>query len=216
MMLTVRPRLPLPAGLRDRTPAAMRRRSVQSAFLVVVALSVFLLFEYASYLSGGVDDADADAPYDPTLDTVYLPFRPTRPAVARTLRPTLPLPEACLDAHIARGDLCYSPAEPRLDVLWTWVNGSDVLLQDAKARIEARMRDDPYRPNTSWKQVRQFRYVRRTLLRPVSPTHFAGTTTSCATRCALSWRISGRTLADSISLRPISPSPHTLRISLFH
>ena len=163
------PHLPLPAGILDKSsasfPLGWRRRALQTTFLFVVALSVFLLFEYASYLTGAPDDlqdtVDSDIPIDHTLDTAYLPFKPPQKvSVSRKLKPTQPLPASCLDAHIARGELCHNPAEPKLDVLWTWVNGSDVLLRDAKARIEGGLSDDdPYRPGTSWKQVRQFRQV---------------------------------------------------------
>lgn len=161
--------LPLPAGILDKSaapfPLSWRRRAVQTTFLLVVAFSVFLLFEYASYLTGGQEDlqdqTDGDAAIDHTLDTAYLPFRPPQQiAVSRKLKPTLPLPASCLDAHIAKGQLCYNTAEPKLDVLWTWVNGTDILLRDAKARIEDGLPSkDPYRPSSSWKQVRQFRRV---------------------------------------------------------
>ena len=164
--------LPLPASILDKTPAPRalwsRRRTVQTTFLLVVAFSVFLLFEYATRLSvsGGQDEDtqdaqdDAELSVDPSLDTVYLPFRPPGHVdVPRKLKPTLPLPASCIDAHFARGELCYHPNEPKLDVLWTWVNGTDVLLQDAKTRIAEGMSEDPYRPGTSWKQLRQFRQV---------------------------------------------------------
>ena len=132
---------------------------MQGSFLFVLSLSLFALYEYASYLSS--DDVSSPEPedlIDPSLDTVYLPFHPSPCHVSTALKPTLPLPASCLDAHIARGEVCYNPDAPRLDVLWTWVNGSDILLQDAKARVEASFdADAPYRPNRSWKQVRQFR-----------------------------------------------------------
>ena len=141
-----------------------KRRAAQSVYVFVVALSVFLLFEYATHLLGGADDVeqgpDVENQTDPALDTAYLPFRPpTQPAAgSRSLRPSSPLPASCLDAHLSRGELCFNPHEPKLDALWTWVNGSDILLQDAKTRVEnALPADDPFRPNRSWKQVRQFR-----------------------------------------------------------
>ena len=150
---------------RLQMPLAWRRRAMQSTYLFAVALSGFLLFEYASYLTGGAEDlqdhSDLEIFPDTSLDTVYLPFRPPpQPAApSRKLKPSTLLPASCLDAHISKGELCYNPAHPRFDVLWTWVNGSDILLQDAKARVEEGLpADDPYRPNRSWKQVRQFRY----------------------------------------------------------
>jgi hypothetical protein len=164
----------LPAGMLERgsshLPLGWRRRAVHSAYLLVVALSVFLLFEYTSYLIGGADDTleqpDAEVFSDPALDTAYLPFQLSKsPAGSRKLRPSLQLPTSCLDAHISKGELCYHPQEPKLDVLWTWVNGSDILLQDAKSRVEdALPTDDPFRPNRSWKQIRQFRLVSTILL----------------------------------------------------
>lgn len=151
--------------MRERTSSALlslgwRRRA---SYVLLTAVSVFLLFEYASYLSGGSEDlqdpADSDFEVDPILDTVYLPFQPPKQApLRRKLRPSLPLPATCLDAHISKGALCYNSAEPKLDVLWTWVNGSDILLQDAKARVqESLASDDPRQPSSNWKVIRQFR-----------------------------------------------------------
>lgn len=145
-----------------------RRRALHCSFLFVVALSVFLLFEYASFLFGAADeDGLPDSPdepgaggFDPALDSVYIPFQPPKhPSTPHRLKPSTPLPLACLDAHIAQGELCFNAAAPRLDVLWTWVNGSDILLVDAKARVEDELAEtnDPNGPSKSWKQVRQFR-----------------------------------------------------------
>lgn len=161
--MTIPSYLPLPTAMRDARsslPLGWRRRAT---YMSLVAVSVFLLFEYASYLSAGTEDLqdaqDSDASVDPTLDTAYLPFQPPRQGpLRRKLRPTVSLPAACLDAHLSKGELCYNPAEPRLDVLWTWVNGSDILLQDAKKRVQASLAsDDPRQPSSSWKSVRQFR-----------------------------------------------------------
>ena len=155
--------LPFPTVMRDHKATSLplwwRRRAT---YVFISAVSVFLLYEYASYRSGSADDLQDPAdeiPYDPTLDTVYLPFQPpTAAPLRRKLRPSLALPATCLDAHIAKGELCYSPAEPKLDVLWTWVNGSDLLLQYAKARVQEGMAsDDPRLPSSSWKTIRQYR-----------------------------------------------------------
>ena len=68
--------------------------------------------------------------------------------------------------------MCYNSAEPRLDILWTWVNGSDILLQDAKNRVqEGLAADDPRQPSKSWKSIRQFRYALNTWISAGKPSH---------------------------------------------
>lgn len=161
------------------------RRTMQGAFLLLAFVSLFALFEYASYLTGDEGASlELNDLFDQALDAVYLPFPVTPYRASSTLKPTLPLPESCQDAYFAQGKLCYNPHPPPLDILWTWVNGSDIILQDAKARIvDSFPPDAAYRPNKSWKQARQFRLVvddvrghRDSILR-------IGTTMNCVIPC---------------------------------
>ena len=151
--------LRMPMGQASGRPR-WTRKTMQTAILAVVCVSFFTLWNYASILTGD-DLLEEDEPPDPALDTVYLPFRPVPydPSQSPTVRPTLDLPKHCLDAHIAQGELCSARNPPPLDILWTWVNGSDILQQDAKARVEELYADSPYRPVANWKTVRQFRSV---------------------------------------------------------
>ena len=137
------------------------RRTLQGSFLAVASLSLFALWNFAWYLSSEGDalEDELELP-DFALDTVYLPFQPSQQleTAPESLKPTLPLPRHCLDAHLTYGDVCFHANAPPLDIVWTWVNGSDILMQDAKARISSSFSEEnPYRPSKSWKTARQFR-----------------------------------------------------------
>lgn len=162
---------PLPA-LSNRSPASSQprsvRRAVQAVFLLVTVVSALLFLENVSYLSASRGDSQlhgtGNVVTHSASDVFYIRFRPpAKVSMPRTLRPSLSLPSSCLDSHIATGGLCYNPAEPKLDVVWTWVNGSDELLHDAKTRVETSLPLDnpyrPYRPGNAWSHVRQFRQV---------------------------------------------------------
>ncbi|KAF8610532.1 hypothetical protein BDV93DRAFT_517652 [Ceratobasidium sp. AG-I] len=62
--------------------------------------------------------------------STYVPFQrqPGNPP-SPTLRSELDITESCVDSMIASGDLCISgaPSVPKLDVVWTFANGSGVL-----------------------------------------------------------------------------------------
>ena len=150
-------RVPLSMAQASKRPR-WSRRTIQSSFILLGCISLFTLYEYTSYLADDESSPDVADVYDTELDSVYLPFQPVPYQPSLTLRFTSLLPDACLDNHLAQGELCYNPQQPKLDVVWTWVNGSDILLQDAKARVESSYpADAAYRPNKSWKQARQFR-----------------------------------------------------------
>ena len=93
----------------------------------------------------------------------YISFAPpttSDASIATRLRPAQVLPVHCREAYLARGEACYDAEVRPIDVVWTWVNGSDPLLQAAKLRAEDRFSDDdPYRPKKSPGQQRQYRYV---------------------------------------------------------
>lgn len=135
---------------------------------LVFVFATYFLYRHARYLSENADlaqeladeDTSDSEPAEVTPDTLYLPFRPQTPIRDRRVKAGLQLPQECLDAHFSQGSLCYVEEVPKMDVLWTWVNGSDILLQNAKARITAQFSStDPNRPSVSWKQYRQFRCV---------------------------------------------------------
>ncbi len=145
-----------------------RRKAVRGTCLVVATLLVVTLLKYWScivdYLGSDPDVGDdAAVQFDPSLDAAYVPFRPSKshqPAASNAvmLKPSTELPSSCLDAHIAKGELCHNPKVPQLDVVWTWVNGSDLLFQHAVTRVENSLpEDDPYRPTESFLKARQYR-----------------------------------------------------------
>ena len=160
--------IPLPTPASWSIPARYtvwwRRKAVRGSTLAVATILVVAILRYWSclldYLNGDSGDETAGQ-FDPSLDAAYVPFKPSRPPPTSdtvALKPSTELPSSCIDAHFARGELCYNPQVPRLDVVWTWVNGSDILFKDALAKVENSLAaDDPYRPTKSFLKVRQFR-----------------------------------------------------------
>jgi hypothetical protein len=141
-----------------------RRRIVLGSALAFILVAA-LYFISADLLDEAEDIFldDSDIVY-PEFQAAYLPFEP--PATNRStdatarLTPTQVLPDDCRDAYFSAGALCYDPDLPRMDVIWTWVNGSDGLLERAKLEVESRFSsDDPYRPMASASQARQYRYA---------------------------------------------------------
>lgn len=142
-----------PAQARSRS----RRRVIFGSLLVTVLLAFYFV------VADWVDDND-DLDYADTVSdfhAAYIPFEPPqRNASSRRTRltPTQELPDHCRDAYMSAGSLCYDPVIPQMDVVWTWVNGSDPLLKEAKLRAESKYAgDDPYRPKSSAGQERQYR-----------------------------------------------------------
>jgi len=88
----------------------------------------------------------------------YLPFIPPSPSPPLTglLLPVQGLPSSCIGDYFTNGAPCFDSRRP-LDVLWTWVNGSDIFLQEEKEAAEKKLKpDDPYRP-VKKNQARQYR-----------------------------------------------------------
>ncbi|KZS99795.1 uncharacterized protein LAESUDRAFT_732875, partial [Laetiporus sulphureus 93-53] len=68
------------------------------------------------------------------------------------------LPNSCIDAHFALGEICPENNARPLEVVWTWVNGSDILLGEAKSLAQSQFGPkDPYRPLRSDAQARLYR-----------------------------------------------------------
>ncbi|KDQ19027.1 hypothetical protein BOTBODRAFT_184820 [Botryobasidium botryosum FD-172 SS1] len=88
----------------------------------------------------------------------YLPFALPTPAssLSQPLLPVQALPTACIEDHFVNGGPCFNN-RTQMDVLWTWVNGSDPFLQGEKEATEKKLSpDDPYRPIRK-NQARQYR-----------------------------------------------------------
>lgn len=148
----VSPRLPVPRVL-------SRRRA---AVLALSAVSLLSLFAFLRRSLTDVDSAQYPYGFDPSVDLqAYLPLRipDTKPARSPPLLPTHNLPPSCIDAYFTSGEPCYDPDVPQLDVVWTWVNGSDPLLQQAKESAQEALDSsaDPYRPQHSSAQARMYR-----------------------------------------------------------
>lgn len=131
------------------------------AVAAVVAI-YFLGAELMDYADDDYYDDYDDADFVLEYHAAYLPFEPPRQSETSgsvsKLTPTQELPDDCRDAYFASGQLCYDTDIPSMDVLWTWVNGSDTLLQEAKRVAEGRFAaDDPYRPKISAAQARMYR-----------------------------------------------------------
>ncbi|KAH9933272.1 hypothetical protein B0H21DRAFT_780951 [Amylocystis lapponica] len=131
----------------------LRRRAVVITAIAISLLLLFLLLKNSlEYLDYAGHDSDIDL-------QAYISFHlaalgPARPP----LKPVHDLPKSCLDDYFALGELCHGLETPPLDVLWTWVNGSDPLLQRAQTLAQSQYAaDDPYRPTKSLTQARLYR-----------------------------------------------------------
>ncbi|KZT67094.1 hypothetical protein DAEQUDRAFT_729508 [Daedalea quercina L-15889] len=140
-------------------PAYFLRRR----FVLATAFAASLLFLFL-YLRHVFHDLDDELGLTASLEsTSYIPFQvpplPLPPPPPRTaLRPVRDLRASCLDAHFSLGELCLGDRVDPLDVVWTWVNGSDFLLAQAKELAQSQYaNDDPYRPVKSASQARLYR-----------------------------------------------------------
>ena len=145
-----------------RTSSRRRYRYVFGSLITVVLLAFYLVV--ADWVED-IDDLDySDTPAAQSdAHAAYIPFEPPThrdTSAAARLRPAQVLPARCREAYFVGGELCYDPDIRPMDVVWTWDNGSDPLLQEAKLRAEDRFSDDdPYRPKNSPRQQRQYRYA---------------------------------------------------------
>ena len=123
------------------------------------------------------------------------------------LRPVRDLPTHCLDQYYSLGDICHDGLGPvPLDVVWTWVNGSDPLFSDAREQAaQSYDRDDPYRPIKSNNPSRMFRYVAPFVLRVRSCSHVSPpeTTTNFDIPYGLCWPTFAHIPGVSAFCRPI-------------
>lgn len=145
----------------------------------------------------------------PAFDAAYLPFEPPAQNLtdsdSTSLTPTQVLPDHCRDAYFSSGAVCYDPHLPAMDIVWTWVNGSDPLLEAAKLDVESHFSaDDPYRPKTSVPSVRQYRWVhiRSSLVLLSAHLWIQEITMNFDIPCGLFWPILGSIPANSISSPP--------------
>lgn len=85
------------------------------------------------------------------------------------------LHESCLDIHFAKGLPCYAELDPPLDVVWTWVNGSDKRLMESMS--ETVRKTNPKMPTASrpdtglYRDHDELRHSVRSVLK-----HFRGST----------------------------------------
>lgn len=152
------PRIQPPGKLQR---SSHRRWAILGTGLVIVLVSLYFILPDSGDADLADDLYDDERDFIREYEAAYLPFEPPtqQPPLAR-LTPTQVLPDDCRDAYFSTGAPCSDPDIPAFDVVWTWVNGSDHLLQQAKLEAESRFSpDDPYRPKTSSTQARQYRCV---------------------------------------------------------
>ncbi|KAI0952889.1 hypothetical protein AcW1_007251 [Taiwanofungus camphoratus] len=131
----------------------LRRRGILAVLLASTLLFVFL------FLKATLKDVDElGLSTTPSVNS-YLPFEPSfAPQPSPSLRPVHALPVSCLDSHFELGQPCYDQTAYPLDVIWTWVNGSDDLLEHAKTLAQSKYSsNDPFRPIVSKNQERLYR-----------------------------------------------------------
>lgn len=152
-----------PADL--EAPAQARSRSLTRRRVIFGSLLVIVLLAFYFIVAEWVEDSDLDyTDVVPDYHAAYIPFEPPRRNASfidtTRLTPTQELPDDCRDAYMSSGSLCFDPVIEDMDIIWTWVNGSDPLLQKAKLKAESEFAgDDPYRPKASSAQARQYRSV---------------------------------------------------------
>ncbi|KAI0323660.1 hypothetical protein GY45DRAFT_553660 [Cubamyces sp. BRFM 1775] len=139
-----------------------RRRAVYALVAATSLLTLIVFLRVSSRHVDDLDDLDYYEPVDPNFQPSYIaiPVPDSLPPSAHPrLRPVRDLPGHCLDAYFSSGELCHDSLGPvPMDVLWTWVNGSDPLFADAKERAAASFADDdPYRPIKKNNPSRMFR-----------------------------------------------------------
>lgn len=94
--------------------------------------------------------------FEPPSLTIQMVPSLSSSSPSSVVRPVQPLSSRCLDAHFENGETCAaSTPDPPIDVLWTWVNGSDRLLMESMA--QAVRRSDPKMPTTSRPNTELFR-----------------------------------------------------------
>ncbi|KAI0671047.1 hypothetical protein C8Q78DRAFT_973893 [Trametes maxima] len=152
------PRRPRPSLFRSYFS---RRRAV---YALIAATSLLTVLVFLKVSVGHEDDHEQDDlddledHYHPSY--IAIPVADSLPAAARPkLRPVRDLPAHCLDAYYQSGQPCHDSAGPMpMDVLWTWVNGSDPLFSETKDRVVSQLApNDPYRPIKKNSPSRMFR-----------------------------------------------------------
>ncbi|KAI8994106.1 hypothetical protein BD414DRAFT_273374 [Trametes punicea] len=140
-----------------------RRRAVYALLTATSLLTLFLFLKLSRTHEDDLDyleDIELPASHDFQPAYIAIPIPPSLPQYsAPKLRPTRDLPAHCLDAYYSSGQLCHDSLGPApMDIVWTWVNGSDPLFADAKERAMASFNeDDPYRPVRKNNPSRMFR-----------------------------------------------------------
>ncbi|RPD56204.1 hypothetical protein L226DRAFT_535831 [Lentinus tigrinus ALCF2SS1-7] len=153
-----------------RTPTTHAASSLSSYFsrkravlALVATSSVITLFVFLKLSLGSADDFDdiefhVNPLYQPSYIAIPVPdFLPD--AARPKLRPVRDLPTECLEQYYVSGLPCHDGQGPvPMDVIWTWVNGSDPLFIDSRTRAaNSYAKDDPYRPIKSNNPSRMFR-----------------------------------------------------------
>lgn len=90
----------------------------------------------------------------------YLPFEPDPPTSLPPLDHTDSLPLDCLESFFSTGARCeeWMSLAPRFDFVWTWVNGTDKLHQQASLDVEKEYFPARQRPNSKTpKELKLFR-----------------------------------------------------------
>ena len=130
-------------------------RKTRNFVALVISLIFLGLFPALRYLYYSYVDFIAWVTYDPLWSYTYVnasatAFPPHDPTYILFEAPTYPLQAAyvhqpvqkvrrllsrCRDDYFAKGVPCHASPDPPLDVVWTWVNGSDRLFRESLTQI---------------------------------------------------------------------------------
>lgn len=147
-----------------------KSRRILVVTVAIVAVALYSAFRYVSR-SGYFDTKrlqpqlwsysriNATDNIWPPHDPIYLVFEPPPPSSAnKSLQLTHRLPSDCIDSFFASGKICsLLDPDPPLDVVWTWVNGSDKLLQESMSDAAQKEHHEP--KSTSRSDTQFFRWV---------------------------------------------------------
>lgn len=94
-----------------------------------------------------------------TINYHPIPFSDASTPVEQVVLATEDFDLACLEKYFTRGEPCRTRSKPDIDVVWTWVNGSDPLFDAVKTETEQEiwLVDKPSRPPQSLTSQRCYR-----------------------------------------------------------
>lgn len=133
----------------------MRRRTISCLFVVCTLLVVSLFLPSRTGQRSSTPRYPPPRPYkakipklvvhvppklaNGTVPTGWRPFRPPDSYLVApfAVEPTVAQRLPCIDEWVSQGKVCESKYQGKMDVLWTWINGSEPILVDVRDKVAA-------------------------------------------------------------------------------